>query len=61
MADENLLKLLELVKPESDFVLPESPAEPDYSLKDNWAALPELMAINILYLQTHTQLVRKMT
>ena len=42
MADENLLKLLELVKPESDFVLPESPAEPDYSLKDNWAALPEL-------------------
>ena len=42
MADENLLKLLELVKPESDFVSSESPAEPDYSLKDNWAALPEI-------------------
>ena len=42
MADENLLKLLELVKPESDFASSESPAEPDYSLKDNWAALPEI-------------------
>lgn len=41
MTDENLLKLLELVKPESDFVSSESPAEPDYSLKDNWVALPE--------------------
>ena len=42
MADENLLKLLELVRPESNFTSFNTPAEPNYSLKDSWAALPEV-------------------
>ena len=42
MADENLLKLLELVKPESDFTHSNIPKEPNYNFKESWAALPEL-------------------
>lgn len=42
MANKDLLKLLELVKPQSDFLPSDIPSEPDYSLMDNWAALPEL-------------------
>ena len=42
MADENLLKLLELVRPEYDFTSSNIPSEPDYRLKDSWAALPEV-------------------
>lgn len=42
MANKDLLKLLELVKPQSDFLPSDIPSEPDYSLMDNWAALPEM-------------------
>jgi len=41
MADENLLNFLKLVQPESNFANDSIPKEPNYSLKESWAALPE--------------------
>ena len=40
MSDKNTLKLLELIKPSTDFSITTSPPSPDYSDLSNWAAMP---------------------
>ena len=48
MADNALYKLLELVKPENNFLLDNVPQAPDYNLKENWLALPETKGYELL-------------
>ena len=42
MTDKNTFKLLELIKPEVDFDISNTPKKPDYSNLENWAALPDI-------------------
>ena len=42
MTENSLLKFLEYIKPEEDFDISKSPQKPDYSNKNNWAALPDI-------------------
>ena len=42
MTDKNTFKLLELIKPEVDFDISNTPTKPDYSNLKNWAALPDI-------------------
>ena len=42
MSDKNTLKLLELIKPLTEFDISLSPKKPDYSDSTNWAALPDI-------------------
>ena len=42
MTDKNTSKLLELIKPEVDFDISNTPPTPDYSNLKNWEELPDI-------------------